>query len=86
MSKVEIYTQPGCPYCVRAISLLQAKNVPFEEIHAPRGSAEREIARERSGGGTTVPQIFIDGKSIGGCSELMQLEQDGQLDALLGHR
>ncbi|MCX5615884.1 glutaredoxin 3 [Bombella sp. TMW 2.2559] len=86
MSKVEIYTQPGCPYCVRAITLLQSKDVPFEEIHAPRGSVERETARERSGGGTTVPQIFIDGKSVGGCSELVQLEKNGQLDDLLGRR
>lgn len=84
MPKIEIYTQPGCPYCVRAITLFQAKDVPFEEIHAPRGSAEREKAQERSGGKTTVPQIFIDGKAIGGCSELMQLEKAGQLDALLG--
>ncbi|MBA5727160.1 glutaredoxin 3 [Bombella mellum] len=86
MPKVEIYTQPGCPYCVRAITLLQSKDVPFEEINAPRGSAERAAAQERSGGGTTVPQIFIDGKAVGGCSELMQLEKNGQLDELLGRR
>lgn len=86
MPKVEIYTQPGCPYCVRAITLLQAKDVPFEEINAPRGTAERETAMERSGGSTTVPQIFIDGKSVGGCSELMQLEKTGQLDDLLGRK
>lgn len=84
MPDVEIYTQPWCPYCARALALLKRKSVPFREIHAPHGSAEREQAIARSGGQLTVPQIFIDGASIGGCEELVHLERSGKLDAALG--
>jgi len=84
MPKIEIYTQPGCPYCVRAVRLLTAKNVAFEEITALHGTAERVASRERSGGRTTVPQIFIDDAAIGGCDDLMALERAGKLDPLLG--
>ncbi|GAN66670.1 glutaredoxin 3 [Acetobacter orientalis] len=84
MPTIEIYTQPGCPYCVRAVQLLSSKGVEFKEINAPRGSAEREQAYERSGGGTTVPQTFVDGKCLGGCDNLMALERQGKLNAALG--
>lgn len=84
MPKIEIYTQPGCPFCVRAVQLLGSKNVEFKEISAPRGTPEREQAYERSGGGTTVPQIFVDDKCLGGCDNLMALERQGKLNALLG--
>lgn len=84
MANIEIYTQPGCPYCVRAVQLLQSKDVPFQEINAPRGTPEREQAYERSGGRTTVPQIFVGEKALGGCDDLMALERQGKLDAALG--
>ncbi len=83
MPDIEIYTQPWCPYCARAISLLNKKGVAFREINAPHGSAERQEAIHRSGGGTTVPQIFIGGRHIGGCDELMALDRAGRLDPLL---
>lgn len=83
MPKVEIYTQFGCPFCVRAIALLTEKAVPFQEINAPHGTAEREESIKRSGGKTSVPQIFIDGQSLGGCDELMSLDRTGALDRLL---
>lgn len=83
MSKVEIYTQPGCPYCVHAVSLLRSKGVAFQEINAPHGSAEREEAIRRSGR-RTMPQTFVDGKGLGGCDDLMALDRAGRLDALLG--
>lgn len=83
MPEVEIYTQLFCPYCARAVRLLRAKGVEFTEIDAPNGSDEREEAIRRSGGRTTVPQIFIDGKSIGGSDELIELEASGELDELL---
>lgn len=83
MPSIEIYTQPGCPYCVRAVRLLQQKGVPFTEIRALHGTPERAEARERSGGRTTVPQIFINGRHIGGCDDLMALERQGDLDPLL---
>lgn len=84
MAKIEIYTQPGCPFCQKAIMLLQAKDVSFDEINAPKGTKEREEAISRSGGKTTVPQIFIDDKAIGGCDDLMALNKSGELQKLLG--
>ncbi|GBQ91869.1 glutaredoxin [Gluconacetobacter johannae DSM 13595] len=83
MPKIEIYTQPGCPYCIRAVRLLEQKGMKFTEIRALHGTSERIEARERSGGRTTVPQIFIDGRHIGGCDDLMALERSGELDPLL---
>jgi glutaredoxin 3 len=83
MPKVEIYTTVFCPYCERAKALLARKSVAFEEVDAPHGSAARHSAIERSGGRTTVPQIFIDGRAIGGSDELAALERAGKLDALL---
>ncbi len=84
MPKVEIYTQPWCPYCSSALALLKAKGVTFEQINAPHGTAARAEARERSGGRSSVPQIFIDGAAIGGSDDMAALERDGRLDALLG--
>ena len=83
MTKIEIYTQPGCPYCIRAVQLLKDKGVAFHEINAPRGTAEREESIRRSGGRSSVPQIFINGAGIGGCDDMMALERAGNLDPLL---
>ncbi|HET6183544.1 MAG TPA: glutaredoxin 3 [Acetobacteraceae bacterium] len=83
MPEVEIYTQLFCPYCARAMNLLRRKGVDFKEIDAPHGSAERAEATRRSGGRTTMPQIFINGRPIGGSDELMALEESGKLDELL---
>ncbi|WP_111398709.1 glutaredoxin 3 [Humitalea rosea] len=82
MAKIEMYTQPWCPYCDRARALLTRKGAAFEEKEAPNGSALRKEAQERSGR-TSVPQIFIDGASIGGSDELAALDRAGKLDALL---
>ena len=82
MPKIEIYTQPWCPFCARAVNLLKRKGVAFEEIDAPGGSAARAQSNARSGM-TSVPQIFIDGQSIGGSDELAALERAGKLDSLL---
>jgi glutaredoxin 3 len=83
MPKIEIYTQPFCPYCDRAKALLARKGAPFEEIDAPHGSQARRDAIARSGGRSTVPQIFIDGRPIGGSDDLAALERAGKLDPLL---
>lgn len=83
MSQIEIYTQPGCPYCTRAVKLLTRKGASFQEIDAPQGTPERKKSMERSGGRTSVPQIFIDGRHIGGCDDLMDLDAAGKLDPLL---
>jgi len=83
MKTIEIYTQPFCPYCARAVNLLTKKGVVFREIDAPGGTPARQEARTRSGGRGTVPQIFIGGEHIGGSDELLALDRAGKLDALL---
>ncbi|MDB5314375.1 MAG: grxC [Rhodospirillales bacterium] len=83
MSDIEIYTQYFCPYCERAKALLTKKGAAFREIDAPNGSPAREEARTRSGGKGTVPQIFIGGRHIGGCDDLVALDRAQKLDPLL---
>jgi glutaredoxin 3 len=82
LAATDIYTQPWCPYCARAINLLTKKGVTFREINAPNGTAERAECEARSGR-NTVPQIFIGDRHIGGCDELMALDRAGGLDSLL---
>lgn len=84
MAEVEIYTTFWCPYCAAAKALLAAKGVAFREIDAPTGSAARAEATSRSGGRTTVPQVFVDGRPLGGYDDLAALDRAGKLDALLG--
>jgi glutaredoxin 3 len=83
MAKVEIYTTDFCPYCARAKALLDRKGVTYEEIFAPNGSEARRQAIARSGGRSTVPQIFINDAGIGGSDELQALDRAGRLDAML---
>jgi len=83
VAKVEIYTKMTCPYCIRAKSLLQAKGVEWEEIPIDYGGEKRQEMVQRAGGRMTVPQIFINGRHVGGCDDLFYLEGAGKLDALL---
>jgi glutaredoxin 3 len=83
VAKVEVYTTEYCPYCVRAKSLLMRKGVAFEEIDVTDDPSAREKMVELAGGRRTVPEIFINGKIIGGYDELRALEDQGALDALL---
>jgi glutaredoxin 3 len=83
MPVVEIYTKPLCPYCIRAKRLFKQKGVAFTEIDIWLSSAKRSEMLERAEGRYTVPQIFIDGRGIGGCDELMALEAAGRLEPLL---
>ena len=83
MAKVEIYTKFTCGFCLRAKRLLDMKRVAYEEYPVDLGGAKKAEMIDRAGGRTTVPQIFVDGRHIGGCDELMSLEQQGKLDALL---
>lgn len=83
MAKVTIYTRAMCGYCMRAVNLLKSKGVDFEEIDAGFDAIKRQEMVQRSNGGRTYPQIFIDGDHIGGSDELMRLERAGKLDALL---
>ena len=83
MAKIEIYTAVACPFCTRAVKLLTSKNIVFEEIDVTLNSAKRQFMRSRANGRTSVPQIFINDEHIGGCSDLLALDQAGHLDKLL---
>lgn len=83
MATVEIYTTPLCPYCVRAKRLLNRKGVDFHEIDVWREPGRREEMTRRAEGRRTVPQVFIDGRGVGGSDELHALEAAGRLDPLL---
>ncbi len=80
--KVTMYTTPWCPYCLRAKALLKRKNVPFEDIDVSADPAMRVKLREMTGQ-RTVPQIFIEDQSVGGCDELHALDREGTLDSML---
>ncbi len=83
MPKVEIYTRAFCGYCFRAKRLLDSKGIEYQEHALSYGGPERQEMIQRSGGRTTVPQIFVDDRHIGGCDELMELDRRGRLDELL---
>jgi glutaredoxin 3 len=83
VKKVEIYTTPICGFCSMAKRLLTQKGVAFEEIDVMRAPERRAEMVERSGGGRTVPQIFIEGAPIGGCDDLYALDRAGKLDGML---
>ena len=83
MSKVEIYTWQYCPFCIRAKSLLEKKNVNFTEYKIDGDEDARTLMIERADGRRTLPQIFIDNEGIGGCDDLYALENENKLDALL---
>lgn len=83
MAKVQVYTTSYCPYCFRAKALLQHKGVAFEEIDVTDDQALRDKMVKLAGGRRTVPEIFINGKIIGGYDELRALEDEGKLDELL---
>lgn len=83
MHRIEIYTTPYCPYCVRAKVLLERKGVDFTETDVSQDYDLRTAMTRRSGGRQTVPQIFIDDRHIGGCDDLYALDGRGELDPLL---
>lgn len=82
MAEIEMYTKSFCGYCFAAKRLLKKKSLAFTEISIDRDSVLREKMIRRSGQ-FTVPQVFINGQSIGGYTEISALEQSGQLDMLL---
>ena len=82
MAKVTIYTRPFCGYCARALKVLGDKGADFTEIEAGMDPKLRQEMMDRSGR-TTFPQIFVGEQHIGGCDDMMALEREGKLDALL---
>jgi len=83
MQSVTIYTTSMCPYCHAAKDLLRKKGADFEEISLDGDRAGRAAMSEKSGGRTSVPQIFIGATHVGGCDDLYDLESDGKLDGML---
>jgi glutaredoxin 3 len=79
MTQIQIYLTGHCPYCVMAKRLLESKGLGYEVIDVSADRDRRLEMMERSGGRYTVPQIFINGESIGGYDELSRLNADGQL-------
>jgi glutaredoxin 3 len=84
MARIELYTKAFCGYCTRAKALLTDKGVAFEEYDITMGGPKRQEMLERAKGGSTVPQIFIDDRHIGGSDDLATLNRQGKLDPLLG--
>jgi glutaredoxin 3 len=83
MQTIEIYTKPTCGYCHMAKRVLTAKGVSFTEVNITAQPEKRAEMIQRAKGSSTVPQIFIGGKHVGGCDDLMTLDRQGKLDALL---
>ena len=83
MPKIEMYTKQFCSFCYRAKRLLDSKGLEYVEYPVDAGGEKRQEMIQRAGGRMTVPQIFIAGQHIGGCTELMELEARGKLDEML---
>ncbi|MEE2694522.1 MAG: glutaredoxin 3 [Pseudomonadota bacterium] len=84
MKKVVIYTTGLCPFCILAKRLFTEKDVDYREIDILRDPGSKAEMIEKSGGRTSVPQIFVDGFHVGGADDLYALEEEGRLDNLLG--
>lgn len=84
MANVLIYCSGYCPYCERARALLQRKGVEFEEIRLDTEPERRTEMETKAGGLTSVPQIFIDDRHIGGYDDMAALDRSGELVRLLG--
>lgn len=82
MAHVEIFTTRLCPYCIRAKSLLKSKGVVYHEVDVTGNTAARQQLATRTGR-RTVPQIFINGRSVGGFDDIAELNEDGILDKML---
>ena len=83
MKKVEIYTWQYCPFCIRAKTLLNKKNITFTEYKIDGDESAREKMSIRANGRRSLPQIFIDNNGIGGCDDLYLLEDENKLDSLI---
>ena len=83
MPPITIYTKGWCPYCSAAKKLLDDKGVEFTEIDIEKKPEARAEMIQKAGGRSTVPQIFIGEKHVGGCDDLYALDDRGQLEPLL---
>jgi glutaredoxin 3 len=83
MAPITIYTKGWCPYCSAAKDLLRRKGAAFEEIDVERVAGARAEMIQKAGGRSTVPQIFVGERHVGGCDDLYALDGRGELEALL---
>lgn len=83
MSRVKIYSTGTCPICDKAKALLSKWNISYDELRIDQNQAALKEMFEITSGARTVPQITIDGKWVGGFSELTELHMDGELDDLI---
>jgi thiosulfate/3-mercaptopyruvate sulfurtransferase len=83
MSGIEIYYKETCPFCIKALGLLDNKNVSYTSYDVLKKPELREEMIKRANGRTTVPEIFINNKLVGGCDELFELESEGKLEQLI---
>lgn len=83
MTKIEVYSSMLCPFCYRAKKLLEQKGAAFTEIDVMLNPRRKAEMVERSGGRTSVPQIFINDRHVGGCDDLYALEAGNKLEPLL---
>ena len=81
--RIVVYSQPFCGYCSAAKRLLPPTGAAFTEFEVMFDSGRRSEMLSRSGGRSTVPQIFIDGRHVGGYDDLSALDKAGELDRLL---
>ena len=85
MQHIEIYSKSYCPFCQRAIALLNIKGASYKIIDVTEDK-QRELEMQKRSGRSTVPQIFIGHRLIGGCDDLFALDEQGQLDPLLAQQ
>jgi glutaredoxin 3 len=83
MSNVVLYTKAYCPFCQRALALLNSKGVQYTNFDIGAKPELRAKMITKAGGASTVPQIFINDEHIGGCDDMMAIEAQGKLDAKL---
>lgn len=83
MTDVLIYTKSYCPFCTRAKALFDNLGVAYEEIDLEQEEDRKEEMVKKAGGRTTVPQIFIGGKHVGGCDDAFALHAEGRLRRMI---
>lgn len=83
MPRVTVYSAANCAFCTRAKTMLEKWDIDYDEVRIDGDSAAMKQFIDATNGARTVPQIIIDGKPIGGFTELTELHMDGELDDLM---
>ncbi|MBT6843710.1 MAG: glutaredoxin 3 [Candidatus Melainabacteria bacterium] len=82
--EIKIYTWDQCPFCQKALALLNSKGLKYEQIRLDGDEAARDqMSKTTKGNRKSMPQVFIAGNSIGGCDDLQALDASGELDSLV---